>query len=64
MLIESGEKQHYCYVKRESGLLYDQIKDRNAKHYCMMCLTDFTRGDLLVNHKKILQWSEWQADED
>ena len=52
MLIESGEKQHYCYVKRESALLYDQNKDRNAKHYCMMCLTGFTRGDLPVNHEK------------
>ena len=52
MLIVSGEKQPYCYVKRESALLYDQSKDRNAKHYCMMCLTGFTREDLLVNHKK------------
>ena len=32
MLIVSGEKQHYCYEKRESALLYDQNKDRNAKH--------------------------------
>ena len=52
MLIESGEIQHYCYVKRESALLFDQSKNRNAKHYCMMCLTGFSRADLLVNHKK------------
>ena len=52
MLIESGEKQHYCWVKRESALLYDQSKNRNAKHYCMRCLTGFSRADLLVNHKK------------
>ena len=42
MLIESGEIQHYCWVKRESALLFDQSKNRNAKHYCMMCLTGFS----------------------
>ena len=51
MLIESGEIQHYCYVKRESALLFD--KSINSKtFYCMMCLTRFTRADLLENHKK------------
>ena len=52
MLIESGKIQHYCYVKRESALLYDQSKNGNAKHYCIMCLTGFSRADLLENHKK------------
>ena len=52
MLIEKGEKQHYCWVKRESALLFDQSKNRNAKHYCMMCLTGFSRADLLVEHEK------------
>ena len=52
MLIESGEIQHYCYVKKESSLLFDQNKNRNAKHYCMLCLTGFSRADLLVSHKK------------
>ena len=52
MLIESGEIQHYCYVKRESALLFDQTKHRDAKHFCMLCLTGFSRADLLVSHKK------------
>jgi len=52
MLIESGEIQHYCYVKRESALLFDQREHRNAKHFCMLCLTGFSRADLLVSHKK------------
>jgi len=52
MLIEKGKIQHYCYVKRESTLLFDQSKNRNAKHFCMMCLTGFSRADLLVSHKK------------
>ena len=52
MLIESGEKQHYCFVKRLSALLYDQSKHRDTKHYCMLCLTEFSREDLLENQKK------------
>ena len=51
MLIKSEEKQHYCYVKRVSALLFDQSKNSNAKHYCMICLTGFSRVDLLENHK-------------
>ena len=52
MLPEKGEKQHYCYVKRISALLFDQTKYQHAKHCCMMCLTGFTRADILENHKK------------
>ena len=52
MLIESGMAQRYCYVKKVSALLFDQSKNSNAKHYCMMCLTGFSRADLPVSHKK------------
>ena len=52
MLIELGIMQHYCFVKRVSALLFDQTKNSKTKHYCMMCLTGFTRADLLENHKK------------
>ena len=52
MLIESGEIQHYCYVKKVSALLFDQTQNRNAKHYCMLCLTGFSRSDLLKIHEK------------
>ena len=51
MLIESGERQHY-YVKRVTTLLFDQSKAHNTKHCCMLCLTGFSRDDLLENHKK------------
>ena len=33
-------------------MLFDQSKNSNAKHYCMLCLTGFSREDLLENHKK------------
>ena len=52
MLIESEMIQHYCYVKKVSALLFDQSKNSNAKHYCVMCLTGFSREDLLERHKK------------
>ncbi|XP_078350774.1 uncharacterized protein LOC144635553 [Oculina patagonica] len=52
ILIESGLIQHYCFVKRVSALLFDQSKHQHAKHFCMMCLTGFTRADLLENHEK------------
>ncbi|KAL9983781.1 hypothetical protein ACROYT_G006009 [Oculina patagonica] len=52
MLIESGLTQHYCFIKRVSALLHDQTGDQHKKHFCMMCLTGFTREDLLEKHKK------------
>ncbi|XP_078377750.1 uncharacterized protein LOC144660898 [Oculina patagonica] len=52
ILIESGLIQHYCFVKRVSALLFDQTKNATKKHFCMLCLTGFTRADLLENHEK------------
>ena len=51
MLIESGEIQHYCFVKRESALLFDKAIN-NKTFYCMMCLTRFTRAHLFEDQKK------------
>ena len=53
ILIESGMTQNYCYVKRVSALLFYQSKNTAAKHYCMMCLTGFSRANLLISPKKI-----------
>ena len=52
MLIESGEIQHYCYVKRESALLFDKAIN-NKTFYCMMCLTRFTRATCSRTTKNI-----------
>ena len=51
MLIESGKTQHYCYVKHDGALLFDK-NINNKTFYYMMCLTRFTRADLLENHEK------------
>ena len=51
MLIESEEIQHYCFIKRESALLFDKAIN-NKTFYCMMCLTRFTRAHTPVEHEK------------
>ena len=51
MLLEKGEIQHYCLVKRESALLFDKVRN-NKTFYCMRCLTRFTRAHTLVEHEK------------
>ena len=51
MLIESGEKQHYCWVKRVSALLFDKAIN-NKTFYCMLCLSRFTKAHVLVEHEK------------
>ena len=51
MLIESKDIQHYCWVKRESALLFDKVRN-NKTFYCMWCLTRFTRAHTLVEHEK------------
>jgi len=51
ILIESGEVQHYCYVKRVSALLFDKSLN-NKTHYCLMCLSRFTKANLLEDNKK------------
>ena len=51
MLIEKGMNQHYCWIKRESALLFDK-KMNNKTFYCRMCLTRFSRANMLLDHKK------------
>ena len=51
MLIESGEKQHYCWVKRVNALLFDKAIN-NKTFYCMLCLSRFTKAYVLVEHEK------------
>jgi len=51
ILIESGGVQHYCCVKRVIALLF--VKSLNNRtHYCLMCLSRFTKANLLEDHKK------------
>ena len=51
MLIESGAKQHYCWVKNESALNFDRSHCHKT-YRCRRCATRFTREHVLEEHKK------------
>ena len=51
MLIEKGEKQHYCWVKNESALNFDRSHCHKTFR-CRRCATRFTREHVLEEHKK------------
>jgi len=52
MLTELGYIQHYSYVKSISALLYDQTQHNESKHYCLLCLTGFSKKEILEEHEK------------
>jgi len=52
MLTELGYIQHYSYVKSISALLYDQTRHNERKHYCLLCLTGFSKKEILKEHEK------------
>ena len=51
MLTKQGENTHYSLVKRLSGLLYDQNRHNESKHFCERCLHGYKTRDLLERHK-------------
>ncbi|XP_074655657.1 uncharacterized protein LOC141909170 [Tubulanus polymorphus] len=51
LLVESGEKQHYTWIKDLNRLLFTQSKFEGKKHFCERCLHCFTREDLLERHR-------------
>jgi len=48
LLIDDGQKQHYCLIKNFNKLLG---QSRNPMCYCKRCLNGFTRKDALYNRK-------------
>lgn len=50
LVITSGEKTHYCWIKYFNRLLSDQNSDRNQYHYCYYCLHGYTKRILLDRH--------------
>ena len=51
MLIQKDENMHFCFVKRLSALLHDQTRHRDKKHFCTMCLTGFSKAEILAEHE-------------
>ena len=54
LLLSNGEKDHYVFINDIKKLLSLQliIKIKVKKHICFPCLLNFTREDVLTNHKK------------
>ena len=52
VLTVSRDIQHYSYAKRTSAPLYDQARHGGRKHYCLMCLTGFSKREIVEEHEK------------
>ncbi|WAR03933.1 LOW QUALITY PROTEIN: hypothetical protein MAR_010491 [Mya arenaria] len=53
LLIDDGEKQHYCLIKSMSRLMSAQSsKNEHTRHYCLRCLNSFISEDFLSKHKE------------
>ena len=54
LLITNEEKSHYVFIKDFHRLMYSKTKTNNQHKNlsCMVCLQNFTTGEVLSNHKK------------
>ena len=52
LLITEKEKSHYVFIKDFNRLMFSRTKHKDKKHYCMSCLQNFTKEEILSNHKK------------
>ena len=50
LLIVKDEKRHYVLVKDFNKFMYNQLKHREKKHFCMFCLQCFSSERVLANH--------------
>lgn len=51
LVITSGQRSHYCWIKNFNRLMADQNSDRNQYFYCCYCLHGFTKAKLLEKHR-------------
>ena len=50
LLITEDEKKHYVLIKDFNAFMYNQIKHKNKKHFCMYCLQCFSSERIFANH--------------
>ena len=50
LLITEDEKKHYVLIKDFNAFMYNQIKHKNKKHFCIYCLQCFSSESILVKH--------------
>ena len=51
LLITEGENKHYVLIKDFNKFMFRQTKHEHRKHFCMYCLSCFSREDVLTEHK-------------
>ena len=49
-LITKDEKKHYVLIKDFNAFMYNQLKHKERKHFCMYCLQCFSSERILANH--------------
>ena len=54
LLISDEEKLHYVFIKDFNRMMYSQTgtKNKGKKHFCMHCLKNFTKEEILNRHKE------------
>ena len=52
LLITKDEKKHYVLIKDFNSFMYNQLKHKERKHFCMHCLQCFSSERILANHVK------------
>ena len=59
MLIEEGEKSHYCLIQNLSRLISSQVNNHNGQCFiCDNCLNPFNTDDSLNKHKEYCNTNE------
>ena len=52
ILIFSGDRSHYVYIKDFDRLMFSMIKNKNKKHFCRRCLQCFSCENILIKHRE------------
>ena len=50
LLISEDEKRHYILIKDFNKFMYNQLKDKERKHFCMHCLQCVSPESILAKH--------------
>ena len=53
LLITEETKKHYVLIKDFNKFMFNQMKHKERKHFCMYCLQCFSSEQVLTNHKEI-----------
>ena len=52
LMIHEENMSHYVYIKYFNRLMFNKTKNKNKKHFCMLCLQCFSSENILVKHKE------------